>query len=70
LFDLIEINWINAVVKKLEYGCNVEANALAIYKSLLRYEDKDYIPMQFRGKVYGVACHFTEYRIKAYNKTL
>jgi hypothetical protein len=63
------IQWEDAAVKKLEYGCNLEANAEIIYQSLLSYKGKDYLPMKYNGKVYGADCEFNEYKIKAYDKT-
>ena len=62
------INWHNATVKKIEYGCNVEANAPRTYRSLLGYRGKDYLPMHYRGKIYGAVCEFTDHKMKGYDK--
>jgi hypothetical protein len=63
-------DWKSAAIRKLEYGCNVEANATTIYRSLQSYKGKDYLPMLHKGRVYGAACDFTDYRVKGYDKTL
>jgi hypothetical protein len=69
LCDSTSINWKNAIFKSMEYGCNVEAKATTAYRSLTSYKGKDYLPMQFKGKIYGAYCEFTDYKIKGYNKS-
>lgn len=62
------INWNEAIVKKCEYGCNVEVNAKTVINSLVSYKSKDYLAMQRNGKKYGAVCEFTDYKIKGYDK--
>lgn len=69
LSDETGIEWIDSALKKLEYGCNLEANASKIHQNLKSYKNKDYLPMHHKGKVYGAACEFTDYKIKGYDKT-
>ena len=64
-FDLSD-----AVVRSMEYGCNIEENASKSYGALKCYMNKDYVPMHKNGKIYGASCNFTEYAIKAYDKAL
>jgi hypothetical protein len=67
--DITGIDWKEATIKELEYGCNIEANAGQIINSLLTYKHKDYFPMVSQGgRKYGVACGFDDYRLKGYDK--
>ncbi|HRP33932.1 MAG TPA: hypothetical protein PKV73_18670, partial [Agriterribacter sp.] len=59
---------IEAIVKKIEYGCNVSTDAANAIYSLQSYKGKDYQPMAKNGIRYGAACEFAQYRIKGYNK--
>jgi hypothetical protein len=70
LSDETGISWKGAVVKYLEYGCNVGANATTVYRGLQSYQGKDYSAMDYRGKVYGARRILTDYTIKGYDKTL
>lgn len=65
--DETGINWLSAAVKKIEYGANVQTNAEQIYKSLVSYKGKDYLPMTGE-KEYGAACSLNDYRMKGYSK--
>jgi hypothetical protein len=62
------IDWQQAIVKKVEYGCNIPANAGSIIHSLKSYKAKDFQPMIKTGKQYGASCGFEQYRIKGYDK--
>lgn len=62
-------DWNQAVIKKIEFGCNIKANAGIIVGGLLSYKGKDYLPMQRGGKRYGAVCEFADYKIKGYDKT-
>ena len=62
------INWMDAVIKKIEYGCNVKANASSIVNSFLSYKGKDFQPMMSTGIKYGTTCIFDQYRAKGYDK--
>jgi hypothetical protein len=66
--DITGIDWATATVKKLEYGCNIPANARSIYQSLKSYKGKDYLPIINTGKPYGASCGFEQYRVKGYDK--
>jgi hypothetical protein len=63
------INWSEARVLKLEFGCNITANAPKVINSLLSFKGRDYLQMHRKGSVYGKSCELTDYKIKAYNKT-
>ena len=68
--DTTNIDWRSAVLKKLEYGCTINANAFQIYSNLESYKDKPFQPMYVsNGKEYGRCCGFEDYRIKGYDKT-
>lgn len=62
------VSWNGATIKKIEYGCNVSANAAAVSGSLLSYKGKDYLPMHYKGKKYGAVCEFEDYKLKGYDK--
>lgn len=61
-------NWNQAIIKKLEYGCNVIDNDASIYNSLQSYWGKDYLPMDKTGRVYGKKLDATKYTLKGYDK--
>jgi hypothetical protein len=64
------IRWEAALVTKLEFGCNIETNVTSVYRSLQDYGGKHYLPMEYKGKVYGQRCILTDYTIKGYDKSL
>jgi hypothetical protein len=64
------VNWNSATISKIEYGCNIAGNATAITNSLLSYKGKDYLPMHYNGKKYGMVCEFEDYKLKGYDKAL
>lgn len=70
LNDCTGMNWYEAVIKKIEIGCNVPANANSVYQGLMSYKTKDFAPMIWKGKVYGKSCEFDHYKVKVYNKQL
>lgn len=63
------INFNDAIITKLEHGCNIVANAVKAYRSLKSYKSKDFYFMRDKGKEYGAVCDFTDYRIKGYDKS-
>jgi hypothetical protein len=63
------IDWRDAQIKKIEYGCNIEQHTNDFFKSLQSYKSKNYLPMSYKGSVYGAKCEFQDYAIKCYNKT-
>lgn len=67
--DNTGIHWKKATVKKIEYGCNVSANATNVIHSLQSYKGKDFQSMAKNGIKYGAACEFEQYRLKGYDKT-
>jgi hypothetical protein len=69
LNDLTGIDWTHAIIKKMEYGCNINVEPKQVYRSLIGYRSKEYWPMRSKGKQYGACCEFTDYRIKAYDKS-
>ena len=66
--NLTGINWTDAVIKKIEYGCNIPANAPSVINSLRSYKGKDFQPMISTGTKYGASCGFEQYRVKGYDK--
>jgi hypothetical protein len=62
------INWWDADVKRIEYGCNVNTSSSQVVKNLLAHKGKDFMPMLHKGQQYGSKCEFDQYQIKAYDK--
>lgn len=62
------INWKDANIKKIEYGCNVSTNVNSVINSLQSYKGKDFQPMINKGIKYGTSCGFDQYRAKGYDK--
>jgi hypothetical protein len=68
LSEYTGINWHEGIIKKVEYGCNLNVNSISAFRTLVSYRGKDYMPLLHRGKVYGAFCQFTDYKIKGYDK--
>lgn len=69
LCSATRLDWRNAFVKQIEYGCNIRATPSGIYNSLVSYKGRGFGEMERLGKRYGMYCNFNEYRLKAYDKT-
>jgi hypothetical protein len=67
--NITGFNWMQATVKKLEYGCNIIDNASKVIRSLKSYKGKTYLPMAKVGVQYGANCEFEQYKVKGYDKT-
>ena len=70
LSDHLHIDIREGVIKKIECGCNINVpDATEAWRRLRSYKGNEYLPQNFKGKEYGANCYFTQYVLKAYNKS-
>src|ERR1035437_2561676 len=70
LSENLDLNILEARIKKIECGCNISVpDANATFLRLGSYKGKKYQPQYYNGKAYGATTYFNNYSIKAYNKT-
>ena len=68
---VLNLNWWESNVMKLEYGCNIiNIGCDAIINGLIGYKGKHYFPMLFNGRQYGAFCEMNLFKLKCYNKTM
>lgn len=68
--SLTGLNWWESHVKSIEYGCNLyDIDTNGIINSFKAYKRKDYYPMVYSGKKYGIKAEMQEFSIKGYDKT-
>ena len=71
LSDLLHVSVFDGTIKRLEYGVNICVENLdRIINSLASFRGTEFEPMRMRSKNYGRSCDKTQYRLKAYDKSL
>ena len=71
LSENLDLNILEARIKKIECGCNIFVpDADAACMRLESYKGKQFQPQWYNGKAYGGSSYFNNYVIKGYNKTI
>ena len=68
--NAIDVDILNAKIKKIAYGLVIKTNAKKNYDSWLYHKSTKPSLMTKRGKQYGVKFYKTDYNIKGYDKSL
>jgi len=69
LSEMLDMNLLEAEVKKIEYGCNIPVDAPEnIYNGLIGYQRGYFTPMFDKAREYGKKQYSTDYNIKLYDK--
>lgn len=68
--EILDIDILNAKVKKITYGLVVNTPAEINYNNWMYYKSKPPTPMLKGGRKYGAKFYFTDFNIKGYDKKM